>query len=166
MPAKTKTATKKRASKRTGFFGIPTKPEALLPEVTKFEELFASVEIRPVTDPGKVKLDRFKIGELESTGYCQVTLPYSGKHFNSLTIRPSVLLASAVASSMIKIDYDLINFEIIVYDDRSSRVYARYSQIIGSRLIAEFTPTATREFFRNLSKLHSYPALPRVKKAS
>lgn len=52
---------------------------------------------------------------------------YTGK---SMTIHGEVI------ANMLQVDNDSIYFEIIVRDDGTADVYARYNQIIGSRMLA------------------------------
>lgn len=58
----------------------------------------------------------------------------------SFDVIPSPLLVNWVDSNMLAIDYDKIYFEIITFDDYFD-IYARYNQIIGSRLIARMPLT-------------------------
>lgn len=170
MAAK-KTTIKKTVKPRSKRFPKPGPFDAqkilLLPEVVSFDDLFSSVKVRHNVDPA-LKERRVKIGAgpLQTTGFCQVDVAGSNKYFDCLTIQPTKTLAEALTGSLIYIEYDTINFEVIVYDDRSSRVYAKYNQIIGSRCIAAFDAKETRAFFRKLSKEYGYSALPRAKKAS
>ena len=172
MAAKKKTTAKATVDtteyKPLSFCGLDKAPTVLFPKAASFDELFASVAVRPIVDPGKVQVKPVKIGAgpLQTTGFCDVTVSEANKHFDPLTIQPSAALAAAILDSMLYIDHDTIHFEVIVYGDLSSRVYAKYSQILGSRIVARFDAKATRAFFRKLAKEHSYTALPRVRKAS
>lgn len=65
----------------------------------------------------------------------------SGQEYQpSFDVIPSPLLVNWVDSNMLAIDYDKIYFEIITFDDYFD-IYARYNQIIGSRLIARMPLT-------------------------
>ena len=166
-----KTATKKiaRKVKPRSFYGLQQEPTVLFPKAASFDELFAGVEVIADISPKKIQRPIVKIGAgpLQTHGYCSIKVQESGnKFFNPLTIQPTEALAAAILDSMIYIEYDTIYFEVIVYDDRSSRVYAKYNQIIGSRIVAKFDAKATRAFFRKLAKDHGYAALPRAKKAA
>lgn len=171
MAAKKTTTVKKtaRKSKPRSFSGLQQAPTILLPKAASFDELFAGVEEIKDLDPRKIQRPTVKIGAgpLQTNGYCSVTVQESGdKFFNPLTIKLTEALAAAIHDSMLYIEYDTIYFEVVVYGDRSSRVYAKYNQIIGSRIIAKLDATATRAFFRKLSKDQGYLALPRAVKAS
>ena len=56
--------------------------------------------------------------------------------YNSFEVMPSDKLVRLIKETMIPIEYDEIAFEIIIYNDKTAMLIARYNQIIGSRWIA------------------------------
>jgi hypothetical protein len=48
--------------------------------------------------------------------------------------------------NMILVNHDTISFKVCVYADGTGRVWANYSQIIGSRFLCELTPAEAQLF--------------------
>lgn len=56
----------------------------------------------------------------------------------SLKVSVSKEVLTWINSHMLAIKYDRIYFDAVVFDDNSVAIYAKYNQIIGSRLIGWF----------------------------
>lgn len=55
-------------------------------------------------------------------------------------------LVAFLRKNMILVNYDTIFFKVCIYADGTGRVWANYSQIIGSRFLCELTPEETQLF--------------------
>ncbi|MCK9433735.1 MAG: RsmD family RNA methyltransferase [Candidatus Cloacimonetes bacterium] len=102
----------------------------LFPNACKFEELFSIGE-----ENWKHSEDGFKIGS-----YCNLHISSDwGKREwpSSICVKPNPELIQALCENMLSIDGG-IYFEIVIFGmDGQADVYAKYNQILGSRLIAE-----------------------------
>ena len=58
-------------------------------------------------------------------------------NYKSLYIIPTNKTLQAINDNMLKIDYDTIHFEIIIWENNDNMaVYLQYNQILGNRLLA------------------------------
>jgi len=114
--------------------------ELAFPEVKNLSDLFESAEVRkPSGHSEKIKIWKGEDphdpnAETYLTDYCQVRYVDGG--FGSLRLKPRERVVEYIDNNMIKIAYDTIHFEIVVYDDGTALVLVKYSQIIGSRWLA------------------------------
>lgn len=149
----------KNRSKRSEF---TPESQKILP-VKSFDELFARVGKWPEFIKGRPPIvAKQPMGRLSTKGYTAVTYVDSVDHFDSLRVFPSWALTEACNEHMLLIDNDEIFFEIIIYKDQSSRVYAKYGQILGSRIVSGFSPEETRRFFGTLKENLGYQELEGV----
>jgi hypothetical protein len=93
---------------------------------------------------------------LKLSAYCPIRTVDIDRSYEALEVWPTELVLDWVGAHMININYDHITFQIIVYADGTSRVWAKYGQIIGSRLLADFNKEQTQEWFQ----LAGYKPLP------
>jgi hypothetical protein len=84
-------------------------------------------------------------------GYCAVSATGRDPFLASVCVTPTQDVIDYIRNKMITVDADRIYFHVIVYEDRTSRVYAKYNQIIGSRLLAVFDAKETRRFLKGVS---------------
>ncbi len=115
---------------------------------TSFKDLFASVK------PHDKKALAHEINRVRcrngfdtnhTTGFCEIDV-VAREYHNPCTIEPSKLLWDFLRTKMLTIGGDQIYFRVFVFEDGTSRVYAKYGQIVGSRLLAEFDAAETRRF--------------------
>jgi hypothetical protein len=143
-------------SKRSGF---TFENQKILP-VTSFDELFARVGRWPEFINGRPPVvAKQAMGRLSTKGYMAVTYVDSPDHYDALRVFPSWALTEACNEHMLLIENDEIFFEIIIYQDQSSRVYAKYGKILGSRIVSGFSPEETRRFFGVLTANIGYQEL-------
>lgn len=119
-------------------------PTLLLHSVN-FNDLFLSaVEWDSATQQEKARY--VMAGAVPVGSYCMQSAGADVEcEFCSLAITPSALMRTQIEKNMISINYDRIYFELVHHTDRTTAVYAKYSTILGSRLIA-YIPTATVPF--------------------
>jgi hypothetical protein len=140
--------------------GLVFEQKALLPDAKSFDELFARVGKWPEFVNGRPPVVAKQVmGRLYTKGYTAVTTVDSVDHFDSLRVFPSWALTQACNDHMLLIENDEIFFEIIVYKDHTSRVYAKYGLILGSRIVANFSVAETRRFFGTLKENLGYQEL-------
>ena len=114
--------------------------ELAFPEAKSLSDLFESTEVRkPSESSEKIKIWKGEDphdpqAETYLTSYCQVRRANGG--FDFLHVKPRERVVEYIDNNLIKVAYDSIHFEIVVYDDGTALVLVKYSQIIGSRWLA------------------------------
>jgi hypothetical protein len=112
--------------------GHPLRTGMVLPYVESMNDLFKSVGPYCKGD----HLDHTSNG-LAVSRYLSIRAgsDYEGDLPHAVTVEATSLTLRAIGANMIDVKYDRINFEAIRFQDHAS-IYAKYSQILGSRLLA------------------------------
>jgi len=119
-------------------------------ENRNFKELFTLVtketeEIIPfwseawerVDERGKVYKHKFGEDKSKISGYMSINFQPE-KNYKTLYVKPSVEVIEVIKTHMLIINYDTIYFKVIVFDNKVTRIWAEYNQIIGSLFLGEF----------------------------
>jgi hypothetical protein len=118
------------------------------PAFKGLHEVFSSINPY-VKDAPCVRLRREKHGrewaENRLSQYVNVRVVETGA-FSARNVEATPALVAFLRENMILVNYDTIFFKVSVYADGTSRVWASYGQIIGSRFLCELTPEETQLF--------------------
>lgn len=102
-------------------------------ENVTFEDLFTGMSTERPTPGARGSFTQYHHKGFTVSGFC------SGGHRNATFkyshVTPSLLVLDYIADNMLRVNHDSIYFEVIEFDT-FYRVYVKYNQIIGSRLLA------------------------------
>jgi hypothetical protein len=118
------------------------------PAFKGLHEVFSAINPY-VKDTPSVSLRREKCGrnweENKLSQYVNVRVVESGA-IAARSVVATPALVAFLRGNMILVNYDTISFKVYVYADGTGRVWASYSQIIGSRFLCELTTEETQLF--------------------
>lgn len=118
------------------------------PAFKSLKEVFSSIGHYQRGTPD-IRLKREKHGrewaENKLSTYADVRV-VEDHAFSARNVVATPALVEFLRKNMILVNYDTIFFKVCVYADGTGRVWANYSQIIGSRFLCELTPEETQLF--------------------
>lgn len=118
------------------LYATPDKTKAPAPHVWRFEDVDFYTS-RKYGNRSRIIEGRASIGP-----YMYITPGgdvKGARYHRALYVTPTRALVESIKATMLPINYDTINFKVIVFADGFARVWSEYSQISGSRLIAEIS---------------------------
>lgn len=124
----------------------------LIPNARKLSDLFASIATYRTPPRGETCGVHPRDGRKLTVSHYASAMRCDVKGVFGLNVTATAEVLDAIDRHMLIIDHDTIFFEILITSDgKTARVFAKYGQIIGSWLLAEF-PTTRRKLAAQLPK--------------